>query len=103
MNEELVVENIKHFLESNDFSTWEGRERAKDFMRRIGFELWANTWRQDYEEVNEDEEIWGAEFHTENGNGQLLVLINWIDGFFWIYKKEARWDVGGGEREERKK
>ncbi len=67
------------------FRRYNYREDIEAGLRDLGFKLWT------YIDDNEDEQIWAYDVGTPNG--QLLILINWIDAFYWIYKKVGRGDV----------
>ena len=81
-----IIEEVKDFLR-----THKDREEISEFLQSLGFELWANAW--DFRnKPNPDEEFWAYDKGTPNG--QLIILINWIDGFAWFYKKVSRCDIG---------
>ena len=67
------------------FRTYNSREAIEDALHRIGFERWANI------DNNPDEELWAYDKGTPNG--QILVLINWVHGFTWIYQKAKSIDL----------
>ena len=87
MEIEKLVERVKAL-----FASTKDREAIADGLRELGFELWSyltNEWGK----PNPDEEVWAYDKGTPNG--QLLVLINWIDGFYWIYERTDRGSIGG--------
>lgn len=76
-----MMEKLKEkVLEIFDRYSW--REDIERELQNIGFELWALI------DDNEDEQIWAYDKGTPNG--QILVLINWMDGFAWLYEKTER-------------
>ena len=79
------------------FHDWD-RELLTKRLKLIGFECWGYTTEPDGD-FNYDEEIWG--YSKGNPNGDLLILINWIDGFAWVYEKKLRADFDAPLREVR--
>ncbi len=55
----------------------------EEALQELGFKLWGH--------LEEDEQIWG--YDVDVPNGQILLLVNWINGFYWIYKKVDRGDM----------
>jgi len=47
MKSKELVERIKRFFRENSFESQESREKTCEFLRALGFELWANTWRKE--------------------------------------------------------
>jgi len=62
------------------FNRYNYREDIERELRSLGFEVWALI------DDNPDEQIWAYDKGTPNGH--VLILINWIDYFVWIFKKE---------------
>ena len=69
------------------------RIAVEEILRSKGFELWANTKRLDGA-LNFDEQIWA--FDRGTPNGQVMLLVNWIDGVIWVYNKVERFDMVQG-------
>ena len=67
------------------FNRYNDRKDVTTALQKLGFSLWAYTERPDGSKIL-DEEIWVYDVGTPNG--QVLILINWIDCFAWIFKKE---------------
>jgi len=61
------------------FNRFTYREDIEDGLRDLGFKLWAEI------DNHPDEQVWAHDVHTPNGD--VLVLINWVDAFAWVYKK----------------
>jgi len=62
------------------FNRYNYREDIERELRSLGFEVWALI------DDNPDEQIWAYDKGTPNGH--VLILINWIECFVWIFKKE---------------
>ena len=67
------------------FRAYNSREAIENELESLGFKKWADI------DGNPDEEIWAYDKGTPNG--QVLVLINWLQGFAWIYKKAESIDL----------
>ena len=63
------------------------RDGIEDEFRSLGFELWGVTKKSDGRD-NPDEQVWGYE--RGSPNGRYIMLVNWIQGFLWIYEKRDR-------------
>lgn len=74
-----MIKRLKWTVEKI-FERYNYRVDIEQSLRDLGFDLWA-TIRD-----NPDEEIWAYDKGTPNG--QILVLINWIDCFAWIFEKK---------------
>jgi len=85
-NIEDIIDTVKSI-----FDRYKWRDDIEIELEDAGFKFWANTIIED-EKYNRDEEIWAYDVGVPNG--QVLVLINWIDGFYWIYKKVERGRIG---------
>jgi len=80
MNEpKPLVEKLRQDVEEI-FERYNYRVDIEQGLRDLGFDLWA-TIRD-----NPDEQIWAYDKGTPNGH--ILVLINWIDCFAWIFEKK---------------
>jgi len=79
MPEPLKIEQIIREVEEI-FDRYNYREDIENELRNIGFDIWALI------DDNPDEQIWAYDRGTPNG--QVLILMNWIDCFAWIFKKE---------------
>ena len=67
------------------FERYNYRKDIENGLRNLGFEIWALI------DENPDEQIWAYDIGTPNG--QILLLINWIDCFAWIYEKIKKIDL----------
>ena len=75
MKTEQLINEIEEI-----FNRYNYREDIERELRSLGFEVWALI------DGNPDEQIWAYDKGTPNGH--VLILINWIDCFAWIFKKE---------------
>ena len=65
------------------FDRFNYREDIEKALQDNNFKIW------NYDMLNDDEQIW----YYDDGsipNMQVLLLVNWIDGFCWVFKKEKR-------------
>lgn len=62
------------------FDRYKYREDIEQELRNLGFDVWALI------DDNPDEQIWAYDKGTPNG--QILILVNWIDCFAWIFEKK---------------
>lgn len=73
------LEKLKEKIEEV-FDRFNYREDIERELRNLGFEVWALI------DDNPDEQIWAYDKGTPNGH--ILILINWIDCFAWIFEKK---------------
>ena len=78
------IEMIKKEVEKV-FDRYNYREDIENALKTLGFDLWGYTKKLNGSD-NIDEQIWG--YNKGTPNGQILILINWIDCFAWVFKKE---------------
>jgi len=89
MNEITNIEKIKNTVKYI-FDSYKNREIIEEQLEMSGFSLWG--YLNDYHgRPNHDEQIWAYDRGVPNG--QIIVLVNWIDGFYWIYEKIGRGDL----------
>lgn len=65
------------------FDRFNYREDIEKALQDNNFKIW------NYDMLNDDEQIW----YYDDGsipNIQVLLLVNWIDGFCWVFKKGKR-------------
>ena len=84
--ESVLISEVKRV-----FSEYRARYLIEEQLEMLGFELWGNL-NDSSGRPNPDEQIWAYDVGVPNG--QILVLVNWIYGFYWIYKKVERGDIG---------
>lgn len=69
------ITNNRHVIEKN--------------LENIGFRLWAEI-QDEYGRPNSDEQVWALDRPEDIPNAQILLLVNWTWGFYWIYVKTER-------------
>jgi len=80
-----IIFQVHEIFENN-----KNRYIIEEALQGVGFKLWG--YLEDHlGRPNKDEQIWAYDVGVPNG--QVLVLVNWIDGFYWIYKKVDRGDM----------
>ncbi|GAB6134531.1 hypothetical protein [Thermococcus prieurii] len=72
------------------FESYRDRGLIEEQLELAGFQLWGYL-NDHYGRPNRDEQIWAYDKGVPNG--QVLVLVNWIEGFYWIYEKTDRGDL----------
>ncbi len=73
-----VLEKVREIFERYNY-----REDIERALQDYDFKIW------NYTMFDDDEQIW----YYDDGdipNMQVLLLVNWIDGFCTIYRKEYR-------------
>ncbi len=78
---EVNVKALKATVEEI-FDKYKWREDIEEALENAGFKLWFEDG---------DEQVWAYDKGTPNG--QVLVLINWVWCFYWIYEKVGRGDI----------
>ncbi len=82
MNIESIIEKVEYI-----FDRYRWRSDIEEALEDLGFKLWANL-KDEHGKEHPDEQLWAYDRGVPNG--QVLVLINWVDGFYWIYRKVDR-------------
>ena len=77
--DEQLIKKLRWNVEEV-FDRYNYRTDIEEKLRDLGFDLWAIV------DNNPDEEIWVYDKRTPNGH--ILVLINWINCFAWIFEKK---------------
>ena len=72
------------------FESYRNRTLIEEQLELAGFNLWG-CLNDRLGRPNPDEQIWA--YDRGAPNGQVIVLVNWIDGFYWIYEKVERGDM----------
>jgi len=79
-----LEENLKKVFEN-----YTDRRAVEEELSKMNFKIWNPNM------LFKDEQIW----YYDDGslpNMPVILLINWIDGFFWIYKREWRYNFVAG-------
>jgi len=78
--EDKLISKVEHI-----FRAYRDRFLIEDELESLGFKKWAEIGG------SPDEQLWAYDKGTPSG--QVLVLINWLHGFAWVYKKVESVDL----------
>jgi len=85
MNYDDIIFQIHEIFEYN-----RDRYIIEEALQELGFRLWGHL-EDNHGRPNRDEQIWA--YDVSIPNGQILLLVNWAGGFYWIYRKVDRGDL----------